>query len=206
MLELEFQLTSYCQAKCPTCSRTILDNRGLLKPEHVNINTFKNIINKLDPDTTVTLCGELGDPMMHPDIEEIVKLFLQNGNWVQIHTNGALSNKSFYEKYATDRRVAISWGIDGMDAETNGKYRIGVNFKKAWNNMHTWFTNGGKGHWNFIIFKWNKHQLYDAYEYAKTNNIPIEIKINNRIHPIEVTGYVGDEEFYRLRRVISELK
>ena len=55
MLELEFQLTSYCQAKCPTCSRTILDNRGLLKPEHVNINTFKNIINKLDPDTTVTL-------------------------------------------------------------------------------------------------------------------------------------------------------
>ncbi len=206
MLELEFQLTSYCQAKCPTCSRTILLNKGLLKPEHVEINTFKNIIKKLNPDIVVTLCGELGDPMMHPDIEEIVELFLQNGNWVQIHTNGALSNKSFYEKYAKDRRVSISWGIDGMDAETNGKYRVGVNFDKAWDNMHTWFTNGGKGHWNFIIFRWNKHQLHDAYEYAKSNNIPIEIKINNRIHPMEVTGYVGDEEFDRLRRVISELE
>ena len=72
--------------------------------------------------------------------------------------------------------------------------------------MHTWFINGGRGHWNFIIFTWNKHQLYSAYNYAKANGIPIEIKINNRVKPIEISGYVGDEEFDRLRRVISELK
>ena len=204
--ELEFLITSYCQAKCPTCLRTELVAEHKWTPKHTTLEKIKKAIPNIHKDTTISLCGETGDPLMHPQIDEIIDLFLQNDNWVQIHTNGGLRNIDFYKKYAKDKRVGISWGIDGMDAKTNSKYRIGVDFYKAWEHMNTWFSLGGDGHWNYIIFEWNKHQYKDAYNYAKENNIPIEIKINNRIHPIEVSGYVGDAEFERLRAELNELQ
>ena len=204
--ELEFLVTSYCQASCPTCLRTTLVNQGKLVPKHTSVEKVKKSIPYIDKEVIISLCGETGDPLMHPQIDEIIDLFLENDNWVQIHTNGGLRNIEFYKKYASDRRVSISWGIDGMDAETNSKYRIGVDFNKAWNFMNTWFSLGGSGHWNFIIFEWNKHQYKNAFNYAKENNIPIEIKINNRIHPIETSGYVGDAEFERIRNELNDLK
>ena len=141
--------------------------------------------------------------MMHNDIDKIVDLFLSNGNFINIHTNGGLRDKSFYEEYAK-KRVSISWGIDGITEEANSKYRIGVNFERAWENMNTWFKHGGRGHWNFIVFEWNKHQLNDVYNYAKNNNIPIEMKINKRKG--ENSGYIGDDEFDRIAGIINEFK
>ena len=204
--ELEFLITSYCQASCPTCLRTLLIKQDNFRPKHTSVEKIKKVIPYLDKDYIISLCGETGDPLMHPKIDEIIDLFLENDNWVQIHTNGGLRNIDFYKKYAKDRRVSISWGIDGMDAKTNSKYRVGVDFSKAWKFMNTWFELGGKGHWNFIIFEWNKHQYKDAFYYAKEHNIPIEIKINNRINPIETSGYVGHYEYKKIREQLNDLK
>jgi len=201
--ELEFLITSYCQAKCPTCLRTALVDKGRLTPHHSTVEQFKKVVDNIDSRTTITFCGEIGDPMMHPDIDDIIDLFLSNGNQINIHTNGGLRDKSFYKKYSS-KSVNISWGIDGITEEANSMYRIGVNFERAWENMNTWFRHGGQGHWNFIVFEWNKHQLYDAYNYAKNNHIPIEMKINKRKG--KYSGYVGDKEFDRIAGVINELK
>lgn len=201
--ELEFLITSYCQAKCPTCLRTKLVNKGLLTPTHNTVEHFAKAVSNVDSAANIVFCGEIGDPMMHPEIDSIIDLFLSNGNEISIHTNGGLRDVNFYKKYAS-QPITISWGIDGITEEANSKYRIGVNFERAWENMHTWFKNGGEGHWNFIVFEWNKHQLFDAYNHAKNNNIPIEIKINKRKG--ETSGYVGDEEYDRIAGIINELQ
>jgi len=177
----EFQITSFCQAKCASCQRTIdIDN---FTPTHYPIEKFENTLNNLssvDVDI-ITLCGEYGDPMMHPQIEEFIKLASNKGYEIELMTNGALRSTAFYKRLATTySNLRIFFCIDGIDHDTNWKYREGVDFNKAWENMHSWFGNGGKGIWEMLVFTWNIHQIHKAHQIAKMSDIKINFKINRR--------------------------
>jgi MoaA/NifB/PqqE/SkfB family radical SAM enzyme len=102
----------------------------------------------------ILFCGELGDPMMHPDIEEIIDICLGAVPRIEIATNGGLRQPDWYEKIAKKygNRIHIKWAIDGTDHKTNWKYREGVDFKRAMSNMKAWIKNGGAGDWHFLIF------------------------------------------------------
>ena len=181
--DFEFSVTSFCQAKCRSCSRFDDDGeliKGLV-PAHVPIERFKQSVNNLEGVHVgqIILCGEHGDPMMHPKIGEIIEYASKN-HIVNIMTNGGLRNPAFYEKLAKNKRVAISWGIDGLDHDTNWKYREGVDFNRAWDNMTTWFKHTTMGRWEFLIFEWNYHQIQDVYNTAKKLGIQIEFKLNTR--------------------------
>lgn len=199
--EIELSITSFCQAKCPSCSRTEIVKRqpGELKVQHVPFDKISNVIKNISADTTVTLCGEYGDPMMHPDVEQIINLFSENGNNVFVHTNGGLRSPDMYKRLAKLSKVRFSFGIDGLDAETSGKYRIDVDWNRAWENMHAWFESGGRGEWFFLIFDFNKHQISHAWNHAQKHNIDITFKVNNRWY-----GYVGDQEYNRIKKEIDE--
>ena len=201
--EVEFAITTFCQAKCPSCVRTLLIEQGKLEPYHISADVYKNVANNLVGVDLVSLCGEAGDPLMHPEIDVIIDCFLEKDIDVYVHTNAGLRDQSFFRKYAK-KGVNFDFGIDGMDAETNNMYRIGVNFNKAWENMHAYFDELKlqkikKGNWSYIIFSWNKHTIHDVYNYAKSNKIPVKFKINDRTSH----GYVGKEEEIRLAEIIN---
>ena len=67
---------------------------------------------------------------MHPDITEFVNHALTLTNLVVINTNGGLRNKEWYttmgNKYGEELKIVFA--IDGIDHETNWKYREGVDF------------------------------------------------------------------------------
>lgn len=208
MYELEFNVTSYCQAKCVSCLRTLLDKQGLLVKKHTPLDYFTKAIKNIPENVYITLCGETGDPMMHPDIELILDAFVSNNNPVSIHTNGGLRDKEFYKKYASHDKINFQFGIDGLDEKTNSMYRDGVDFNRAWENMHAWFSTVKElnresyaGEWSFIVFSWNSHQIESVHKYAKKMGIPLVIKINNRVE-----GYVGDSEYKRIKELINELE
>lgn len=211
-IEVEFLVTSFCQAKCPSCIRTIMIENNALTPKHVDIDVFKRVVKNLKNVDVVSLCGETGDPLMHPDIEKIIDLFLQKNITVFLHTNAGLRNEEFFRSLAR-KKVNIDFGIDGMTEEINNKYRINVDFDKAWNNMHAYFDetkkhfNKSLGKWSYIIFTWNKHTIYEVYDYAKKNKIPLNLKVNDRgsLDNPEY-GYVGKEEEKKLWKIINELE
>ena len=75
-MAIDFAISSYCQAKRRSCARTN-DQTGekeeWLVPKHMKLETFKNVIKNMKaPLTQIQFCGELGDPMMHPDIEFLI--------------------------------------------------------------------------------------------------------------------------------------
>lgn len=201
--EIELAITSFCQAKCPSCSRTEMLERepGKLHIQHVPFEKISNVVKNVSSDTVITLCGEYGDPMMHPDVEKIITMFHDNGNTVFVHTNGGLRSSDMYRRLAKLRRVRFSFGIDGMDAETSGKYRKEVDWNRAWENMNAWFSECHKhgktgsmaGEWLFLIFDFNKHQIDDVIAYCEEHNINHQLKLNYRWY-----GYVGDEEYARI--------
>jgi len=169
LIKVEMEITTYCNARCRYCPRTDKITGGpqsWLVQEHMSLETFKLIF---DPQTEkirqLKFCGQFGDPMMNPSVGKILDHALRYDKMnILINTNGGLRNVEWYKTFAQryGQRLQIHFGIDGLDHDTNWKYREGVIFDKAYNNMLSFHQNGGDTTWQFILFSWNEHQLEEV--------------------------------------------
>jgi len=158
-ISFDFALTNYCQSRCRTCPRT---NKETGNPEdwlvlrHVPFEKFKkNTLGFSKDIDSIKFCGATGDPMMHPDITKFIDHALTLTYSVRINTNGGIRSPEWYTKMGNKygERLKIVFSIDGIDHDTNWKYREGVDFKKAWNNMVAYCNSGGTAHWDFLVFE-----------------------------------------------------
>ena len=187
LTEIDFALTTYCQARCRSCARTNQhtgEKEDWLELKHMNLDVFKRTLAASTniKYNLIEFCGELGDPMMHPQVDKFIETALEYAPIILISTNGALRNANWYktiaEKYTDD--VFINWAIDGATHDTNWKYREGVDFNKAFENMKTHTQSGGHGEWRYLIFEWNWHEIPLARQMAKEIGIKIIFCFNNR--------------------------
>jgi|TARA_B110000908_G_scaffold161116_1_gene205086 MoaA/NifB/PqqE/SkfB family radical SAM enzyme len=178
-IDLEMAVTTHCNARCIHCPRTdkVTGKKvSWLTLSHMKISTFKAIITGQDMIRHIKICGEFGDPLMNPQLKDMIDYVMTTTNiTMMINTNGGLRNTSWYKKIAEayGKRIVIVFGIDGLDHETNWKYREGVEFDKAYNNMLTFHRNGGRVKWQFILFEWNVHQMEEAKKQADDLGIPM---------------------------------
>ena len=101
----EFSITTYCQASCPSCARTLIlnsDTPEKLKIQHMDLDRFETVVkDNAFSWSMITFCGEHGDPMMHPKIEDFIEVAFNNsGKGVRVCTNGGLRDEYFYAKLA----------------------------------------------------------------------------------------------------------
>ena len=173
---LEVSFTTYCNANCPLCIRT--DKKTGKKKEslplwHYDIDKFKTLCDQLDTTQirSIHFCGDYGDPMMHPHIEQAIDYaILQKGMLVQVDTNGGVRDKEWYKKIAEryEGKLYINFSIDGFDQATNSIYRVDVDFEKAKENCTTFAKYNlwpGNCNWQMLIFNQNYHQIFDVANY-----------------------------------------
>ena len=188
---VEFSVTTYCQAKCPLCAR--ISSKTLEKAEWINLrhlkaSQYKNAVDQLLPNRIIDFCGDYGDPMMHPEIGEFIDYAIQKGHKVVLHTNGGIRSPEWYsniaKKYKSQDCLCMCFALDGIDHETNSKYRVGVDFDRALENMLA-FAKESSWHstvWNFLVFDFNYHQMDDIKELCEKNNIIFLPHMNERVH------------------------
>ena len=77
--KVEVSLTTHCNANCPLCLRTD-PNTGVKKESlpllHISFDVYKRFVDEIKPDPAddILLCGDYGDPLMHPQVEEIIDI------------------------------------------------------------------------------------------------------------------------------------
>ena len=169
---LEVELSTYCNAKCPGCSRHYWgtsDKLPNLVEEHCSIHSVTKILKEL-PDLSkveVQLCGNLGDPMMHPDVLEGCQTWNDMGvKRIFFDTNGGLRSEQFWRDLAKIPSVFVTFSIDGL-VDTNHIYRVGVDWNKLERNFIAFIEEGGQAEWKYLIFKHNEHQIQEARELAQ---------------------------------------
>ena len=185
----DFALTTYCQAKCRSCARTNEDTgekESWLELKHMDLNVFeKRLANLKNVELDdIEFCGEFGDPMMHPQVDNFIETALNYAPEVTISTNGGLRTPDWYESIAKKykQRLKIDFAIDGATHDVNWLYREGVDFERAINNMKAFTNNGGYAKWLYIIFDWNWQQVTLAKQMADDMNIKIIFRYNDRPH------------------------
>lgn len=175
--KIEIEVSTLCNAKCSGCMRTMLDERQekYLKKylDFADIHRWFNDINLKD--VNLKLCGVLGDPITNLDLEDIIFYFLyeKNVKTIEMSTNGGTRSGNFWQSLGqmsknSKDRFYIHWAIDGV--KTNF-YRENVSLEKVWENVNSYHSTGGKSVWQFIIFDYNEHEIEDARNIAKKNNM-----------------------------------
>ena len=166
---LQVETTTYCNSFCPGCSRNV--EGGEINPhislQHMGMKTW----GKLFEDNSIsalTLNGNFGDPMMNPNIVQMLDKVANIGNitdMVSIHTNGGLRSLEHWQELANVlqkfKKHEVVFSIDGLE-DTNHIHRRGIDFKKIINNAKEFISHGGTAHWRMIIFDHNKHQVQKA--------------------------------------------
>ena len=152
----------------------------------MNFDVFKKIIEenlKDFKDKNVSYEGELGDPMVHPKIENFIDFGCDTFNTLRIVTNGGNRRPTFYEKLAkTYDNLEMTFSIDGLDKDTNEIYRRRVNTQNALNNMISFSKfKPRKTYWQFLVFNHNFFEIPEVIELSKKYEIYEILKILNVI-------------------------
>ncbi len=207
---IDFCITTYCQSKCPTCPRTdaeTLELANFITLQHMPFPVWMDVIDKVDWSTkTIQFCGEHGDPMMHPDIEKFILAGTARAWQVMINTNGGIRKKEWYREIydkVEDQdygELCFTFAIDGLTQETNEKYRIDVDFDRAWENFLTCAENHSRlTYWDFLVFEHNWHELEDVIRIGKELEVNMDIKVNRGEHGL----LVSDEGKQHVRNILG---
>ena len=157
------ELSNYCNSACPMCPRFDFDLNlisEITNNSHTGLGIIKNKIGSkvLSRINRFYSCGVLGDGAMNPECVEIYDYVKTSGNAnTSLNTNGGPRNTDFWRALAgTGTRVTFA--IDGLE-DTNHLYRRNVKWDKLIENVQAFIGAGGDAHWDFLVFKHNKHQI-----------------------------------------------
>ena len=178
---IHYEITSYCNLKCPLCQRTKLGDT--MVPKHLAYDAIKKTIHS---DLNYALfCGNLGDPLMHPDCDKIFDLFDESIH-IQINTNGTIREPKWYEQIAQRENLLMEFSIDGLE-DTNDLYRVDAEWSKIMENTQAFIEAGGVARWSFIFFKHNEHQFEEVKELARSKGFKqFKTKVSQRTSTLDL--------------------
>ena len=131
--KLYVEVTNQCNLNCRTCMRNMWNEpQGMMKAD-----VFSRVISGLrqvSPPPTVFF-GGFGEPLLHPDIVEMVSQANKIGCPVELITNGTLLTPEI-SKALLEAGINALWiSIDGATPESYGDVRVGATLPKVIENL-----------------------------------------------------------------------
>jgi organic radical activating enzyme len=164
MILLHVEASTYCNARCPLCPRSLYGYKveGVWPEVHLSVNKFEKCLERFPAREYVYFNGHLGDPMMNPDIVALAKLTKCR---TSITTNGSIGTQKTWEDLAKNK-IEVKFSIDGLE-DTNHLYRQDVKWSKIMERVKWFIAAGGHAIWKWIPFKHNIHQKKETEELYK---------------------------------------
>ena len=178
-------LSHRCILRCPQCLRQKVEGLPRIKRSFdIGKPEFRKILNYYD--NQITFCGQISDPIYHPDFLAFLEMMDGLGKGLRVATNGT-NDKSgnmddkWWEKAYSYGLGENCWyfGVDGLD-EKSELYRIGSNFEQVWETMKMGVQAGHPIVWQYIIFGYNEHEIEQAKEIAHKEGITLLLIKTNR--------------------------
>ena len=203
-------LSHRCILRCPQCLRQKVEGLPRIKRSFdIGKPEFRKILNYYD--NQITFCGQISDPIYHPDFLAFLEMMDGLGKGLRVATNGT-NDKSgnmddkWWEKAYSYGLGENCWyfGVDGLDKKSE-LYRIGSNFKQVWETMKMGVQYGHPIVWQYIIFGYNEHEIEQAKEIAHKEGITLLlIKTNRGFDPRSRTLRKNVQKAYENFAVPSE--
>ncbi|WP_252246664.1 radical SAM protein [Clostridium sp. ZBS4] len=210
------EITNICNIHCIMCSRSgeLSENIKACKG-YMKLANFKTIINKFEHIDELTLLG--GEPLLHPEIKEIIKYCREKEIKVNLITNGIILNRDLSE-FLIKNIHSIRFSIDGPNKEIYELIRRGSDFDKLIKNIKEFIDIYNKSKdkrikkigVNSVYMNQNYEYMKDVVILTKSLNIE-ELSFNPYCNPSFITDEkileeFNIEDFDKLDSIFEELR
>ena len=125
--------TNACNLRCPFCFGW--QERSRRSWGTMPLETFKSIVDQIAPYTYWVDLYNRGEPLLHPEICEMISYAHQKGIGTKISTNLNKLEPGTAEKLVTSGLDYLVVSIDGATQESYSSYRAGGNLETLLNNL-----------------------------------------------------------------------
>jgi len=169
---INIDITYRCTLECPKCLRRFIPTNNL---DDLSLENFKKIIKHFDQ---IEFCGQISDPIFHPQFIEFLKL--TTNKRVFVHTAASHKSMDWYtDAFTANKNATWEFGIDGLPQDSH-KYRINQNGEYLFKVMKVGVELGNDIRWQYIIFKYNENDITQAIDLAQRHKISIHINKSSR--------------------------
>lgn len=129
------EITTHCNLRCSFCARTKLGRSG----KNMTPETFRKILGFLPHAYRITLVG-LGEPLMHPNVVDLVKMAADAGRRVALVTNAMFLDEPLARALLDAGLHAIAFSIDAPGQQLTDSIRPGTDLNKVFQNISRFIT------------------------------------------------------------------
>lgn len=140
------ELTDSCNLSCLHCGSNCMSKDAVFLDKRLLVSALKTVAREMDS-STIMFCLTGGEPLLHPEFEEIVQAAVQLGFPWGMTTNGILVDEHMAKKLKHLNIGSVTLSLDGLE------------------DLHDWFRNRPGAF----------HKTLQAVEELKKEQIPVQI-------------------------------
>ncbi|MFC1683594.1 radical SAM/SPASM domain-containing protein, partial [Candidatus Zixiibacteriota bacterium] len=201
---LEVEPSSLCNLRCPLCAV----GAGNMTREQGNmpLDQYRRIIDDIGPYLVHLTLWNQGEPFLNPDLLEMIRYAKARNMVVLTSTNGHFLNASDKaEKLVASGLDDLIISIDGVNAATYQKYRIGGDFQRVLSGIRHLVAAKKRLssavpyiELQFLIMRHNQNEIESFRSLAKELGVDrISLKTLQVKTPDEARRYLPDQHSYR---------
>lgn len=125
------ELTSQCNLRCVMCPHVIMQRAK----SNMGFETFKKIVDNVEPYAFFIWLHSLGEPLLNPNVFDMIKYCKERGIKVGLSTNATVLNESNGRRLVEAGLDKIILCMESTEKETYEKIRVGGKFENVRNNI-----------------------------------------------------------------------
>jgi radical SAM protein with 4Fe4S-binding SPASM domain len=175
-IHMQFELVNYCGLHCPVCPT---GRKIMVRPRKaVEVDLFTRVLDEVGPYLlTLSLWG-WGEPLLHPQLRQILSAAHRHRIVTLLSTNGQLlNNEEIIQDICEFPPTWLIVAIDGLTDATNSTFRKGATLETVREGVRK-IAEIKKGrcqqfpvlHMRFMIMKHNEHEVAHVADFARENH------------------------------------
>jgi radical SAM protein with 4Fe4S-binding SPASM domain len=121
------ETTTHCNLSCAGCVRTVLHREGDWDNQHITVDKFRRLIADLPPAGVLVPQG-IGEPTMHPQIVELIKIAsdARKFDQIEINTNALVRSADWYKQLFDAGLTDLTVSVDSLSGSVIERVRKGT--------------------------------------------------------------------------------
>lgn len=203
--------SSICNLNCPQCP--VGEGDISRERKFLEIEDYKRLLIGIAPTTAMLSLYFQGEPLMHKQFTDFIRLASDQGIYTQTSTNGQLLSKEVCRELVQAGLDRIIVSVDGLDQESYEKYRKGGDLKKVEEGIKNLGLARRLAKSNkpliilqFLVFKHNQNQLSGVKKFGKELGADrVWIKTAQLEYPETADDWIPDnQEYNRYEKIFSD--
>jgi MoaA/NifB/PqqE/SkfB family radical SAM enzyme len=164
-LHMQIELVNYCDLRCPICPTGA--GRLERRPAAVDLDLYRDVMRQAGPYLLTQSLWAWGEPLLHPQFAEVVRIAREYGVSPLISTNGQnLGDESVLQGLLDAPPTYLIVALDGLTEETYALNRPGAKLAPVLEGVHELRARRqARGldlpvlHMRYIVTRQNQHEV-----------------------------------------------